>query len=273
MNKLTLQEKLAIRGMIQQRQIPEEGWVLLERLFEENNANIRRATDPSLETGGSSCSSAAEVQISNMSYENFRATIFVLGHGGVPKVADLPYLEPVNLDDLNLDNRLAESRIFLSNLPDQVTTDYIGFATYRWNEKFPKLRPILPLEKLWKLPLAKNVVWAPVLAEGWVALSESYHPGMTKYLEEAASYSNMSLTQGHGMWCNNFICHKSVYKEFQQFFRHMFDFFFEKYGYSMDFGDIDEKRRVAYFYERMAILFFSNRTDLEIRAIPARIKK
>ncbi len=190
-------------------------------------------------------------------------------------VANEPHIVKVNLDKLQLidglknDNQqLSEDRIFLSKEVDKhiYTSDapeFIGFATWRWHDKFAMKKPITEWKRGgWRA----DSVYVVAKIDNWYEESCFHHPGMRKYLVEMAKIGNMKLGLKNGLYFNNFVCTAQVYSEFQIFFREIFWHFHKKYEYDFDFFVIPkhEVRKAACLYERVAALYFSNRTDLKM---------
>jgi hypothetical protein len=195
--------------------------------------------------------------------------IYVCGHEEkwLSQVPKLPFLVPLNLNDLEIgefqDNRLAESRVFLAELP---LADYVGFVTARWPEKFSHL---WTLDKLQDLDLKPNVVYGPaVVTQDMMFHSEVYHPGMGRLLTELKEQFPFN-TVGTACWCNNFICAKRTYLDFREVWREQFQWIHQKYGYELPYevGNFDERRKAAYFYERLTVIYFSNKNYI-VRQIP-----
>lgn len=179
----------------------------------------------------------------------------------------------VNLSKLAVgeyqDNRLSEHRLFLSQdfIPDEPeTSEYIGLLTWRWHQK---CKHFWPLHNLNQLYLTPDTVWTPWPGHNWYRHSLISHPGIQPYLEELAAFTGLKV-EGTGLYGNQFICHKSVYFEFLEFFRICFHHFHKKYGYRYDFWvkDCDKPRLPAVFYERIACLWFCNQKHLNIKQIP-----
>jgi hypothetical protein len=201
---------------------------------------------------------------------NFK--IFVLGHDSF-EINERPFLTKINLNEINTgiysDNQLAESRIFFNDLPLQQNVDYLGFATYQWNDKFYntcKLENMHLLEK----HLDPNVVWCAYKSMAhWSITSEWDHAGMFSLLYELSDLTQLNLEK-ESFYCNCFICHKSVYLDFVKYFKEAFDYFYKKYKFNLPF--IDQKpehapRHAAFFYERVTMLYFANRKDLCLKTI------
>lgn len=186
-------------------------------------------------------------------------------------IPNVHFMEKVNLSTLNVgefqNNQLCEHRIYLSDLPNKSDAEYIGFTTWRWNEKYQN---ILRHENLDQLQLYPNNVYCAQVAPDWASYSCLVHLGMKSYLEELSEYTKLPiLYDSVGFWSNNFICHKMVYLEFQHFFRDACSYFHHKYGFNYKFEicDKDLNRHAGAFYERFSSFYFSNRHDLKLVSI------
>lgn len=213
--------------------------------------------------------------------------VYVLGHSAdcfqTLPVTDL--LAPLDLNTLKLPipntNHIAETRFFLQDESAFAQDpEYIGLLTWRYDSKYPKL---LRLSQLFDGlgPLEPKVVYAAQRTidenEGrWTTQPLRYikgGKGITYYLKEMANVMNVPLEDRPSLWANNFICHKSVLFELMAFFKIAFNHFHKKYGYDFDFevlGNLYPIRKVAFFYELVTLLFFSNRSDLQIKPFPKR---
>lgn len=203
--------------------------------------------------------------------------IFVCGYteqqiDGVPPC---PHLVPVNLSDMPIGshqrNSLAESRLLLSDMHTYHPAEYMGIATWRWHDK---CRHMMPLADLCRLPLSPRTVYAAWPAHDWVKLSELDHHGIAKYLDEMFTLLPAYQAGGMGLYANQFICHHSVYDDFIRFFRQIFAYLDTKYGDKYDYyvKSVDQPRSPAVLYERIACLYFSQRTDLKIVQIPHKLR-
>jgi hypothetical protein len=205
-------------------------------------------------------------------YNMNQLKVFVQGHTDeqLSAIDDAPHLIKINLNNLPLgkfqDNRLAEHRLFLSDVPSNTDAEYLGFATWRWNKKW---YPVLQLKDLNKIPLSPDVVYYGMYGdENWASLSVAWHPGMEKYLFEISKYTNLNIAKPT-FWANNFICHKSVYEKWQTFFRDVFLYLYNKYGYEYDFkAEKDEHRKPSILYERISMLYFANQPELQFMSVP-----
>lgn len=213
--------------------------------------------------------------------------IFVIGHSDF-NIPEFDFLEKVNCSKLEIehqDNQLAESRIYLSDIVEKSGAEYVGFVSWRYEEKRGQVGcPTMPLINMDQLELSPNVIWHPWSANNWAKGSITYHIGMEPYLNELSEHTRLPLNYP-AFWANSFICHKSVYLQFQKFFRDVFDIFHKKYGFNFNFYVPDGKsvhpnritrydhldhsnRKAAVFYERVTALYFSTRHDLILKTIP-----
>lgn len=196
-------------------------------------------------------------------------TILVLGHtdNRPPKSH---YLKYVHLPDIDEDNDLAETRVFRSNILGKIKTDYIGLATAQWNAKY--VEKCLPLEQLHNLPMQISRVWASAKSDSyWFEYSESIHKGISKYIYYLATKHGIENKLDRCVpWSNNFIAHRSVVRDLQQWIWHCYSCLYEQFGnkfnYVMD--GFDRTRTGSYLAERISMLFFCMRDDLQIEQIP-----
>ena len=208
--------------------------------------------------------------------------VFVLSHEPhmLDRVPDRPYFEKVNLDELPLDrfqtNQLAESRIFLAPFMHRIKSEYVGFATARWNDKYGYLGTIkLEDFHLLKLHLKPNTVIVAQRTDNvngplgafdpvnWRSHLEHAHKGISVYLEELARVSGIN-NRNPSFWANNFICHRAVFKDFLKHWLDVFFYFYAKYGLDYKFQTLDPNRQAAFLMEAITINYFSSRTDLNI---------
>src|SRR3990167_6743140 len=137
-----------------------------------------------------------------MSKDNL--TLFVVGHSdnfeAVPKRS---WIKTVDLSVLPLGNKqineLAESRLFVSDLVAEISTDFVGCLSYRWHDKY---REYLPLRYLNQLKYHRRYVWGPYLTppDQWAKGSAINHPGMGALLDELSAFSGLPLVSGPTYW-------------------------------------------------------------------------
>lgn len=194
------------------------------------------------------------------------------------------HIVKVNLNKLSLVNgiknenqEISEGRIFLSKLVDSYlyaddSPEFVGFTSWRYNEKHTKKSIVEWKHGDWQ----QGTVYAVALMDNWYEHSCYYHPGIQKYLLEMSEITGLKYWLPNGFYFNNFACSKEIYSDFQVFFRKVFMHFHNKYKYNYDYTirpDESYNERVnsgayigrmsATLYERIACLYFSNRTDLK----------
>lgn len=206
-------------------------------------------------------------------------TIFILGHDErqIKRTQDLlPNKSlPINLNNLDLSEYpkryatklLSESRFFLCDW--QIETEYVGFITASWPDKFKHLNLSMVPKRVNQF-INPNTVIAPLISDKWVAESEEFHPGITPYLKELASLMNYSRWDSRSLWCNTFFCHIEAYELFLEDWRFMFNYLHKKYemnfSYSCEADFVDEERKPAYLLERTTMMFFAE-SSLEIKKL------
>jgi len=205
-------------------------------------------------------------------------------------VGERPFLQRIQLDELAIGrfqlNQLCESRIFLSDLFDDVgeECDFVGVMSARYNDKYPlpfsRDKALTRLEDLDQLEMTADRVWAADRAElgpesEWThPAEEGFHNGHKEYVEDLIDRSGFALPKDMiGLWANNFICHVSVFEEFLRAWRRLFHDCFDQYGVDSFRFDVDQDGakpdvKAAYFYERITTLYFCSRPDLKICQIP-----
>jgi hypothetical protein len=205
--------------------------------------------------------------------------IFVLGHEKcqIDKIPSKPFLHKINLNQLELPikntNDLAENRFFLLK-KEQFNNckDYIGVLTSNFDTKYPNLLSLENFDQI-REKLKHDTVYAAspteTFYEGkWLKYTYKYHLTIQKYIEDMAKQFHLSLEENPTLWANNFICHKSIFFKFLEFFQKVFSYMHQKYEYSYQMKVDDPSRTAAYVYERISMLYFSNRKDLKIYKIP-----
>lgn len=175
------------------------------------------------------------------------------------------------------DDRLGETRMFLADLNIPPGVDYVGQYNARAKKKYgwmgwdwgrlgekllPRLHPGRVVA-LWVSDLC------PGRTDDWVAWSEANHPGMLKLLREMSEVSGRPLVASRTLWANDFVCHREVWQGFVDFFRPVFNHFWDKYGLDvpLSYYNTTGDRRPAYLYERIAAHYFSTRFDLDIQVL------
>jgi hypothetical protein len=196
--------------------------------------------------------------------------VFVLGHNDecLKSSPNYKFVEKINLNNLDNDvQAIAESRFFLSDHVFRCAENYIGVITHRYEQKYG-----LNIKDLKNLELRKDLVHTCSLTKkDWFDHSVEYHKEeIKKYIIEISKKFDMPIRRKKAMFSNNFICHKFVFFDFIIKFREIFNYMTSKYGFDFDY-EVDANqnhRRAAYLYERIAMLYFSNRDDLKIVQTP-----
>jgi hypothetical protein len=198
-----------------------------------------------------------------------RLTLFGLGHNDelLKRLPVRKHLIPVALHRLAEPECYAEFRFFLHPLP--MSSEYVGFVSCRWAEKFPKASPI---EKLEELPLSPQCVYAPAPTAGidWVEHSEKVHPGLSKLIPELAAAMGVELLpKAPTLWTSNFICHRTVWESYAKAFTAAAKFASQRWGAEppFDVGRYDPSRKVAYLMERATMIYFASRGDLRVSKV------
>lgn len=195
--------------------------------------------------------------------------IFVLGHKNKRAKLIGPCLEYVHLPDIDKNNDLAESRIFQSDKLLKCKQEYIGLATAQWNTKYNTR--CLSLKELHSLPLRLSRVWCGAKSDRhWFYYTESTHQGMGKYLEYLINRLHIRNIEQEIPWSNNFIAHRSVLNDLQSWHWNCWGLLRAKFGNNIKYGmEGHDKTRVgSYIAERISMLFFCMRDDLEYLQIP-----
>ncbi len=193
-------------------------------------------------------------------------TLFGLGHTDelLMRLPVRKHIVPVALHRLPEPACYAEFRFFLRPVP--VTTDYVGFVSCRWSEKFPAATPI---DQLHQLPLSPNCVYAPSPTGGidWVAHSNHVHPGLAALIPELAAAMGIALLpKAPTLWTGNFICHRQIWESYQTAFIAASQYAAQGWRTDPPFsvGRYDPTRKVAYLMERATMAYFASRSDLKI---------
>ena len=208
-----------------------------------------------------------------------RLTFFALTHDfNTAHVKPTEWLRLIDLNQLGLsepycDPQLAESRFWFSDVATRTDSEYVGFGSARWNDKWcvkggrqTKLEDISAVCSPRLSEHSILAIW--LIGPGWDKLSSSYHHGMQPYLDELAQVTGMNYNHT-SFWANSFICHKQIFIRFQEYFKQTFKHFYDKYQFNYDYYVAPgcEQRRAAFFFERVSMLFFAN-NGLDIQWIP-----
>lgn len=213
--------------------------------------------------------------------ESDEIMVFVLGHNKsqIERVNGRSYLQLVDLKNLKLpkseweNNQLAENRIFLSPLVEDIKSQYVGFITASYPQKYPHIPLFNDINQLKPQLSPDTILVAETNSEQWAYHSEQSHPGIETYLEEISRITGLSLSARSSFWGNNFICPTSEFNKFLIFWRKQFEYLYNKYKFDFDFHVAehdDPSRRAAYLYERLTTLYFANASHLKIVPITNR---
>jgi hypothetical protein len=122
--------------------------------------------------------------------------IFLLSHDGFAKLEDkgnFQFISHVDLNKLDIPKKfqgqmLAESRFFISEIASRTKSNYVGLATPRWGERFPRFAtlPLIP-NYIGQLPpcsfLAPQALGIRAkYVDRWILAQDVVHPGISKYL-------------------------------------------------------------------------------------------
>lgn len=191
-----------------------------------------------------------------------KLTIHVLHHGP-NAVHNLGHgYEPFDLARTNLPNEIAESRFFLSNYAENLQSEYIGVVSGSWDRKYGSLVSLHNLHTKVYYMLQKDIIlFADYAPPTWVEDSDRNHPGMGVLIEELASAMGVTNYHTRTVYANTFVCHKSIWQDFLQFWKQAYDYCNNKYGLNPPFdqGRFDSNRKVAYLYERITMLYFASK--------------
>ena len=199
--------------------------------------------------------------------------LFILGHDErVDLVKERSYITKINLNELSIgefqNNCLAESRFFLSDIKSD--KEYIGCATARWDVKYPEHIQLGQMESI-KDRLKENIVLvADQINLNWLEITKTNYPGVVAMLKEIPANLKIPIRNRPTFYANNFICHRKVFFEFLAWWKEAFMYFHNKYGFELPFTlgrEWDQRRKDAYFYEWLTMLYFANRNDLDITKI------
>ena len=142
---------------------------------------------------------------------------------------------PINLDCLDIPNTfksqlLAECRLFLSSQLDNLTAEYIGIGTPRWEERFPTWPSIQETNRL-STNLKKFEFYSPQNlysksrnVNNWIVSQDLVHPGISKLLIPIWHQLN-NKGKNDDCWIpmgNSFVFHRDDFSEILQKWREIF---------------------------------------------------
>lgn len=204
--------------------------------------------------------------------------IYVLGHSDEcfdcysPK--DFLISQNLNQLELRFPNRncdgecrfFIQPQIFCDSLPE-----YVGSLTWKHNLKY---KDVINLETMDALigGLHGKTVYASaptsVYFPDWISYTHAYHRTISAHLEELARMMGMPLNNNPTCWANNFVCHRDVMLDLMRVFREVYPMVNSLYDGKIDIKCDDPNRSIAYLYERVSMIYFANRPDLEIKPMP-----
>jgi hypothetical protein len=225
---------------------------------------------------------------------NFRVSVVSHDEQLLDAVALRPFIKTVLLSDLNIPEEyrsesLAENRYLVGNDWVDESFDFYGFASARWNDRFPSWPKLENLDNLVaKLPEDSNSIYlAPICwrlsstqVPQWINDQDLLHPGMSEILKSLTRFNSMDFTAGHTyslVMGNNFVVPKGVAFDFLEFWHKSFQFLTSQYELNFPFGyrchicglqsewGIDRwtrTRHSGFLMERVSALFFLSRPDL-----------
>ena len=233
-------------------------------------------------------------RISNVTRKNLR--LYVVSHDPelLSAIPNASSIAKRNLNDLDIDinmqgQLLAESRIFFSKEFLECDSDYIGLATPRWGERFPKwpsltqlLKPVQSLDtNEFAAPQALRSTTKGV--ENWIKAQNLVHPGISELLMPI--WLKVNFSDDGIRWLptgNSFIFEKeqmrticrvwhevvSSYNK-QDFQELPFGYRCVKCGLESDdgIGRWRSNRHASYFLERVTALIVASQPNLHAIAI------
>jgi len=204
--------------------------------------------------------------------------IYVLGHSEecFNSYAAKDFLVKTNLNqlDLQVPNRNCDGECrfyiqpqsFCDTLPN-----YVGSLTWRHNIKYKDVINLEAMDVLEK-SLSEKTVYASapssIYFPNWISYTHAYHRTISAYLEELAGIMGMPLSNNPTCWANNFVCHREVMADLMRVFREVYPKVNSLYRGKIDIKCDDPNRSGAYLYERVSMIYFANRPDLDIRPMP-----
>lgn len=165
---------------------------------------------------------------------------------------------------------IQEYRIWL--WPDekfQSDSDYIGFASARWQEKFPNTPTIeYILHNVRALSPKGRWMHSLITAQPhWIEHMAHYHRGMLNYILDGASQLGVTPSQLNNQalcMCNSFMCRKDIFWELKEKMKFMYDFYEQKYGHKFEMVDNGYGDRIlGCFYERVLMICAASCSNVE----------
>lgn len=224
--------------------------------------------------------------------------VFVVGHEAarLSQIAAAAHLRKVFLPGLRPTlplalppSQLAENQIYTSDLLQECDREYIGIAAASWNDKYlgrvwkgVPTPHCLPLERLGELPLSPRIVWAAhkFTEDPFLGGLGRFVPGLLELVDLALAHLGASRP-ADGAWsllASNFLAHRDVVRDLRNWQRRAIGYLDRRYGgrwplaCEVDFAECT-CRLPAYVGEALAICYFAQRSDLQIRQIPSPLEQ
>jgi hypothetical protein len=139
------------------------------------------------------------------------------------------------------------------------SNNFIGFASARWNEKFPNAPTVSSLTNTFNTNASNNKYMQAFISAGphWIEHMSYYHRGMLQYLLDG--YNEIGLTPSQLNinalpMCNSYICRKDIFYEVKAKVSYLFNFYEKKYQHNFALYDNGYGNRVlGCFYERVVM--------------------
>jgi hypothetical protein len=194
--------------------------------------------------------------------------VWILGHESFERPART-WLRNVNQTEHDPDQSWGECRVFdRDDLPE---TEYLGFATWSWTEKYEQLRAWAPWE-FGELELAPDRVWTAQATTclrflqypEWRDHVEHYSPGMGKVIDTIRLWSGRPEVRTSA-WSNNWVMHRDVFRDLLAFYRQMKRKVVRKWGKTPPFAAWKPEKAFGYVGEAITVHYLATRADLDIR--------
>jgi hypothetical protein len=218
-------------------------------------------------------------------------SLFVLSHdpGILAGLPDAEHIVKVNLEELDIPEQfkgqsLSENRFFLSSHCDNVTTDFVGVVSGRYEERYPFAPGLDQLDAVASQlkPGEYFTPWARTLRnkselELWVNTQDGVHPGMASVLNKLFEYSELNSV-GTVFGGNQLILPRAEWDQFVQHWRTSFEKSIQNWGKEIPFSyrcwncgsfkpngfhTYGPKRHLGFLGERITALFFAMHAELK----------
>jgi hypothetical protein len=210
--------------------------------------------------------------------------IFVVGHNA-EMLSTVPHgddLEAVDLRALTLPSRFqgnafAESRFLVSAEARHVPAEYVGFCSANYDKKFPRPPHLDALPRL-AAHLRPDDGVGPGLSSRWLSAIDDSNPGMATVLQRVATHFGLRVRPKPVPYNNTFVCHRDEWLRLLDAFESMLTAVLDWYGPTPPFryrclrcgfvsdtghGRYTNERHIAYLAERITMLHFASRPDIQ----------